>query len=435
MWAMSATAPSGRAPVGASASCASPMPLSPWTSVARTIDPSNAPAAPSATGTSSRPYVWSSRSAFSVHRVTSAFPPTVVTASRSISGDAAASPIASASSRPGSESMISGMGRSGVPHGALRSAEPALWYVGIACTGPHSSTLWPALTSALVVWLAGGRGAADAPDDTGDNDDRDDVRHAVEQLGRDVDAQDRQQRLGGVREPEHQRSSERIDRVPRAEDHRGERDEAAARAHVHLERAGRREAQGRAGDAREQPGHQQGAIPDPDDVDADGAGGRRLLAGCPEAEAPARPEQHVREGDHHEQREVHVRRLVEQDRSDHRDVAEERELDGLDRRRRVELGVLGEDAQEQEVRHAEGTDADDHAGDDLVDLPADPEPREQQADEPGSERGGDDSDERRDAEHERVRVRAELEPDDARDHRRDARGEEELALDPDVEHS
>ena len=40
---------------GARSSTVSPIPLSPWTSVARTTEPSRAPAAPSATGTSSRP--------------------------------------------------------------------------------------------------------------------------------------------------------------------------------------------------------------------------------------------------------------------------------------------------------------------------------------------------------------------------------------------
>ena len=52
---MSATAPSGRAAFGDGASTVFPMPLTPCTSVARTIEPSSAPAAPSATGTSSRP--------------------------------------------------------------------------------------------------------------------------------------------------------------------------------------------------------------------------------------------------------------------------------------------------------------------------------------------------------------------------------------------
>ena len=54
--------------------------------------------------------------------------------------------MASASSRPGSLSMISGIGCSGVPNGAVRSAAPALWKVGMAWTGPHSSTLYPADT-------------------------------------------------------------------------------------------------------------------------------------------------------------------------------------------------------------------------------------------------------------------------------------------------
>ena len=53
--------------------------------------------------------------------------------------------------------------------------------------------------------------------------------------------------------------------------------------------------------------------------------------------------------------------------------------DRLDRRRRVELGVPAEDAQEQEVRDPDGADVDDGPGDDLVDLVADPEPGEQEA--------------------------------------------------------
>ena len=40
---MSATAPSGRAAFGDGSSTVVPMPLSPWTSVARTTDPSSAP--------------------------------------------------------------------------------------------------------------------------------------------------------------------------------------------------------------------------------------------------------------------------------------------------------------------------------------------------------------------------------------------------------
>ena len=46
--AMRSTAPSGSAAAVAGSSSVSPIPLSPWTSVARTTEPSSAPAAPSA---------------------------------------------------------------------------------------------------------------------------------------------------------------------------------------------------------------------------------------------------------------------------------------------------------------------------------------------------------------------------------------------------
>ena len=58
---------------------------------------------------------------------------------------------------------------------------------------------------ALLVRLAGGGGPAHAADDARHDDDRDDVRDAVQELRRDVDAEDRQQRLRRVGEAEHER--------------------------------------------------------------------------------------------------------------------------------------------------------------------------------------------------------------------------------------
>ena len=54
---------------------------------------------------------------------------------------------------------------------------------------------------ALLVRPAGGGAAPYAPDDARDDNDRHDVRNAAEQLGRDVDAEDRQQGLRGVANP------------------------------------------------------------------------------------------------------------------------------------------------------------------------------------------------------------------------------------------
>ena len=58
-----------------------------------------------------------------------------------------------------------------------------------------------------------------------------------------------------------------------------------------------------------------------------------------------RPEQHVGQEEHQEDREVEIGRAGKQQRSEYRDVAQDRDLDGLDRRRRVQLGVLREDPQ------------------------------------------------------------------------------------------
>ena len=137
--AISATAPSGCTDVSVGGSWVVPMPPSPCTSVARTTSPTSGVAAPSATGMSSRPKACISRSAFSVQWRTSALPPTVVTASTWSSGRASARPIASASSRPGSLSMISGSGCSTVPTGALRGAASTPKKVGTAWTGPDPS--------------------------------------------------------------------------------------------------------------------------------------------------------------------------------------------------------------------------------------------------------------------------------------------------------
>ena len=149
----------GAAPASATGRARSlPIPLSPWTSVARTTCAEQRrrrrPRRPGrrrgrrrgAAGARSR-----------CSGVTSALPPTVVTASRSSSGRAAARPIASASSRPGSLSMISGSGCSGVPNGRGPLAPAgALWNgrdrrAAVA----QSSTLWPALTALSPARTAG----------------------------------------------------------------------------------------------------------------------------------------------------------------------------------------------------------------------------------------------------------------------------------------
>ena len=81
----------------------------------------------------------------------------------------------------------------------------------------------------------------------------------------------------------------------------------------------------------------------------------------PEPETPPRAVEHVREGHHHQQREVQVGRGGEQDRADHRELGEHRHPERLDRRRGVELGVPRQDAEVQEVGDPERADVDHDA--------------------------------------------------------------------------
>ena len=231
----------------------SPIPLSPWTSVARTTEPEQrAGGALGDRHVVARRSAWSSRSAFSVQWVTSALPPTVVTARRSSSGpgDGEADGERVVEARVAVDDQRQRMldrperrrprrrgraveGRPGADVAAL-----------VAVARAHASAAPPCISPART---AGRRPRpANPPDDARDDDDRDQVRDAVEQLRRHVDAEDRQQRLRRAREPEHERRAEGADRMPGAEDHRREGDEALAGDHLHAEVAGDRQRQVRA---------------------------------------------------------------------------------------------------------------------------------------------------------------------------------------------
>ena len=267
-------------------------PLAPWTSGAVSSGRTSGWPAPAATGTSVRPSSARTRSALRVVLASGR-----VAADRRDAQHVELRPRERQGDRqgvvvPGSQSMMSGAGVGRAERPRSRGRHRG---VGTAALSPPAGAhrLSPGRTAAR-----GGRTAHPA-DDARDHDDRDDVRDAVEQLRRDVHAEDRQQRLGRVREAEHERRPERADRVPRAEDDRREGDEALARRSCPsgtCRRSTRLSV--RAGDARQGAGHDHRAIADLDDVDADGAGRRRLLARRPEPEAPAGPEQHVGQEQH-----------------------------------------------------------------------------------------------------------------------------------------
>ena len=109
-WAMKSTACCGcTAPFGGGRSGPS-SPDSPWTCAATSSSRMNGRSAPAYTGMSPRPANSSTRSAFAVVLSRVWFPETVVTATSSISGEARASRIAIASSWPGSQSRMMGVG-------------------------------------------------------------------------------------------------------------------------------------------------------------------------------------------------------------------------------------------------------------------------------------------------------------------------------------
>src|SRR5206468_10366262 len=87
-----------------------------------------------------------------------------------------------------------------------------------------------------------------------DRNERQDVREGLEQDGRRVGVGGEPERERGGR-AEEERSSERAERAPVAEDERGERDEATTRGHVLVERADEADRQIRTAESRQDPGH------------------------------------------------------------------------------------------------------------------------------------------------------------------------------------
>ena len=116
------------------------------------------------------------------------------------------------------------------------------------------------------------------------------------------------------------------------------------------------------------------AEPHPGDVHADGIGGGRVLADRTKVHPVARLEEEEPEHDReHVEREVHHRVLVEQRLADHRDVAEDRDLDGLEAaEQQVPLPAVAElvgqadaaDRQGQARQHLVGADHDRRGGED-----------------------------------------------------------------------
>ena len=86
--------------------------------------------------------------------------------------------------------------------------------------------------------------------------------------------------------PNTRAAPERPDGVPASEDEGGEGDEAPAGGHVLLEAAGGVEAEERAAEAGDGAAEHDGHVAEPEHVDADRVGRRRVLARPPAPGAP-----------------------------------------------------------------------------------------------------------------------------------------------------
>ena len=89
----------------------------------------------------------------------------------------------------------------------------------------------------LDVGNAVGGGRTGLPHQAGDHDDGHDVRRHPQELRRDRCGRGWRAWLAGVGEAEHERGTERPDRMPPSEDHGGQADEAAPTGHVLVEGA------------------------------------------------------------------------------------------------------------------------------------------------------------------------------------------------------
>ena len=124
-------------------------------------------------------------------------------------------------------------------------------------------------------------------------------------------------------------------------------------------------------------------------VDADRVRRLRVLADRAGAQAPAGPEQPDVDRDDQDVGEVDDHGGVEQQRPDHRDAAEQGELDVVEQRRGVEGGrVRLHEGVVEEAGQAGGEHVEHHAQDDLVDQVADREHGEHAADQGAGERAG-----------------------------------------------
>ncbi len=131
-----------------------------------------------------------------------------------------------------------------------------------------------------------GRGRTYPAHEAGDREDRDQVRQHEQELGRHRRTDGGQQVPEVLREAEEQGCSERTVRVPLAEDHRGQCDEALPGGHLLAERetgAHREGSTTESGDRASEDGVDDAG---PVHLDAHGVRGLRVLAHGPHAQAP-----------------------------------------------------------------------------------------------------------------------------------------------------
>src|SRR3954466_2186668 len=120
-------------------------------------------------------------------------------------------------------------------------------------------------------------GADRAADHADERDERERVREGREEVRGDVGLALERDR-DRAREAEQEPGAERPERVPLAEDDRGERNESAPCAHVLVERAGEPDREVRAAEGREHPGEDDRGVAHLEYGDTDGVGCLRMLA-------------------------------------------------------------------------------------------------------------------------------------------------------------
>src|SRR6185436_2444046 len=229
-----------------------------------------------------------------------------------------------------------------------------------------------AIALPLLVRAADCRRADRAADHAHERDQCEHVRQGREQVRGDVRLPLQRDR-DRAREAEEEAGREGAERVPLAEDDRGEGDVAAAGAHVLVEGAGEADREVCPTEGREHPRHDHGDVPDAVDRDSDRVRCARVLSDGAEPEADRRPEDDDPRQDQQREHQPDHQAEVPEDLADERDALDEREVHGRDpvdvRRRSLRAVDVAEEVSGQPERE----EVDREADDDLVGAQVDAE--------------------------------------------------------------